>query len=276
MRVDLWLNIVLIAGPLVLGTYLSTVKGIPRRTKKIAWVVCLLICLGAVYGVIRERKGQEQKVRVEEYYHQLHERQELYSRGLPRDYVGGLGKNPLLKHSFNMGQKYEREFKFKEAIKELKECLSHPNATEENKVAANILVGNCYYMLCRLKEAEKHYKEALNISERVKDKAERLRGRSAALGNLGLIYSDLGRPDEALKYHREALEIDREIGYQQGIASDLGNIGVIYRGLGKSEEALKHHKDALEIFKRIGAQREIEIALENIRDIEEEKRREQK
>jgi tetratricopeptide (TPR) repeat protein len=44
-----------------------------------------------------------------------------------------------------------------------------------------------------------------------------------------LIYSAKGELEEALKYHKKALEIDRQIGYVQGEANQLGNIGLIYR-----------------------------------------------
>ena len=68
------------------------------------------------------------------------------------------------------------------------------------------------------------------------------------------------------------MEIDRRIGHEQGIANQLGNIGLIYRGLGKPDEALKYLKEALEIFKRIGSQPQIEMTLKNIEIIEEEKK----
>lgn len=269
---DLLLSIVLIAGPLLLGTYLSIVQEITGGTEIVVWIICLLICVAGGYRLIKGKKREEQEAEDKRYYQGLLERQELRGRDLPTPYINGLGENPLLKHSFDMGQRYEKESKFNEAIEEYKKCLSHPKAIEENKVAANVLIGDCYYVLSKLKEAENHYKEALDISKRVKDKGERLQGRAAALGNIGLIYIDLGKPDEALKYLKEALEIDRKIGYEQGRAAALCNIGVIYSELSKPDEALKYLREALETFKRIGAQRQIGILLENISDIEEEKR----
>jgi tetratricopeptide (TPR) repeat protein len=77
-------------------------------------------------------------------------------------------------------------------------------------------------------------------------------GEASALGNIGLIYSAKGEADEALKYQQQALEIDREIGFRQGEASALGNIGLIYRAKGEADEALKYHKQALEIHREIG------------------------
>lgn len=41
--------------------------------------------------------------------------------------------------------------------------------------------------------------------------------------------------------------------YKESIASNLGNIGIIYRNLGKTDEALKHLKEALKINIKIGS-----------------------
>jgi len=269
---DFWLNIALIVGPVLLGAYTATLT-IPIIPKLIVLIASLIICICGVHRAVRERKEKQHKAKEEEYYRQLSERQELRGRGLPEPYIDGLGENPLLKGQFNAGRKYEKESKLKEAIEEFKKCLLHPKATETNRVAANILIGNCYYRLSKLKEAEDRYQEALKIAKKVKDEGERLKGKSTALGNIGLIYAGLGKPEEALRHHNEALEIDRKIGYEQGVASDLGNIGLIYAGLGKPEEALRHFNEALEIFKRIGSQPQIEIVLKNIEILEEEKRK---
>jgi len=270
MGIDLWLSIVLIVGPLVLGTYLSAVQGITGGTAMVVWAICLFICVCGGYRVVRRRKEEIEEDEAKRYYRRLQEKQILYSRDFPMPYVDGLGENPLFEHSFSMGQRYEEESRFSEATKEYEECLSHPKATDENKVAANILMGNCHYRLSKLKDAQNSYEEALSISKRVKDKGERLRGRAAALGNIGLIYKGLGKPDDALKHLKETLGIHRRIGYEQGVASDLGNIGVIYSDLGKPQDALKHLKEALGIFKGIGAKPQIEIVSKGIRKIEEE------
>ncbi|MDY6857400.1 MAG: tetratricopeptide repeat protein [Thermodesulfobacteriota bacterium] len=242
---DLFLSIVLIAGPLLLGTYLST-RDIPRRIKRMTWIICLIICILGAMKLIRDMQEKRENSKIKQHSMHLLERQELRSQDYPERYINGLGENPLLKHHFFEGQRYEKESKFREAIEEFKKCLFHPMATEENKVAAHILIGICYYNLPKLKEAEKYYKEALSISKRVKDKSHKLEGKSVALGNIGLIYRDKGELDNALKYHKDALEIAKEIGYRQGQANQLGNIGLIYRDKGELDNALKYHKDALE------------------------------
>jgi len=116
--------------------------------------------------------------------------------------------------------------------------------------------GNCLYILGNFNEANKYFKDVLELSQR-KDLQEMFRiemlfFQGAAFGNIGLIYSDKGELDVALKYHKEALKVHREIGYRQGEADQFGNIGLIYHYKGDLDEALKYHKEALTIDREIG------------------------
>ena len=56
--------------------------------------------------------------------------------------------------------------------------------------------------------------------------------------------------DNALKYHQDALKIDREIGYKQGETLALGNIGLIYLNKGDLDNALKYLKKALKVLEK--------------------------
>jgi len=160
------------AAPLLLATYLSTIN-LLTETKIMVWVICILICIYGVYKTSIDLRKERKEDKAKEYYYQSIEKAELFGRGFPEKYVDGLGKNPLLKHSFNNGEKYEQEGKYNKAIKEYMECLLHPKASDYNKVAANILIGNCYYHLSLINEAEKFYKDAFKISKRLKKKGEK-------------------------------------------------------------------------------------------------------
>jgi len=201
LEMSLLINIILIAGPIIMGTYIVLIT-LPQNTKKIGGAVCALIC---IFGVIRailewkkERKKREEK-KADEFYRTKIEKLELIGRGLPNEYINGLGDHPELKHNFNIANNDKKEHNYIGAIEEYKKCLSHPRATNDNKVAANILIGNCYYNISRLTEAENNYRQALFISKKVKDKNKRLIGEAIALGNIGLVYRDKGELDKALK-----------------------------------------------------------------------------
>jgi len=138
------------------------------------------------------------------------DRQKLINKGHPADYVDGLGDNIKINHHFKQGQELSSKNLFEKAVKEFQQCLSHPLATDSNKVSPKIQIGNCYYRISRLEEAQKHYEEALKLTEAVENSDEQLKGRAAALGNIGLIYSDQGKPDEALSHqHNGSRKISR-------------------------------------------------------------------
>ena len=74
---------------------------------------------------------------------------------------------------------------------------------------------------------------------------------AAALQGLGVVYSKLGRLEEALHHHRRALAIETAaVGQGRaslGVASALKNIGVICRKQGRLDEALDNYRRALEV-----------------------------
>ena len=146
-----------------------------------------------------------------------------------------------------------------ELEKTLRVCVLSP--TEKMSVLLNL--GNAYYSLSQNAPALKNYEAVLELAQKADEKSA-LEGKSAVLGNIGLIYRAKGDVDEALKYLKIALRIHREIGYKQGEASDLGNIGLVYNAKGDVDEALKYLKDALRIHREIGYKQGEASALGNI------------
>jgi Tfp pilus assembly protein PilF len=82
-----------------------------------------------------------------------------------------------------------------------------------------------------------------------------LQGEANQLGNLGLIAYERRAYDEARGYHEQALQIDRAIGYRLGQALDLANLGNTERALGDLEGAIKRFREALSLFREIGFER---------------------
>src|SRR5665648_778543 len=306
------LNFISIVAPIIFAAFLFKLKNITMEMKIGLWAVCALIFIFDAYLIIKDKKAKEEKSKSEKPYNRLYERQELFNRNLPRTLIDTLERNPLSVDSFQTGQRYEKEYKFEEAIKAYEKCLYDLSIPEEDKIGFNILIGNCYFFLSKLKEAEKHFRESLNIFKRVENKIARLPAKSTALGNIGNIFHNLGKSHEALEYYQQALEtnrkigyeegianvfnnvgltysklreinqalnyyqealkINRKIGYKEGIATNLGNIGLAYITLGQSEEALKYYQEALEVFVHINAQPRIEILQKIIKIIVKNKK----
>lgn len=258
------INIISIAGPLIFAACIFALKNISTEMKIGLWLICALILIFDLYLIIKDKKNKEEKSKREELYNRLYERQELFDRNLPGTVTDALERNPLLKKSFCSGQKYEKEYKFEKAIKVYEKCLHDLSIPEEDKIGFNILIGNCYYFLSKPNEAEKYFKESLNILKRAENKITKLPAKSTALGSIGNIYHSLGKPDEALEYYKQALEINRKLGYEQGTAHNLNNIGTLYNELGKHDEALKCQEEALGISKKFKDEQAIANSLTNI------------
>lgn len=75
-----------------------------------------------------------------------------------------------------------------------------------------------------LEAAERTLLRRIGLSDRIGD----LRGLRNSLGNLGNVYSDAGRYEEALEYHHESLSLSREMHDGGGQATDHLNIGDVY------------------------------------------------
>ncbi|MCP3876303.1 MAG: tetratricopeptide repeat protein, partial [Desulfobacteraceae bacterium] len=83
---------------------------------------------------------------------------------------------------------------------------------------------------------------------------------SQFIGNIGLVYNNLGSYPKALEYYQQALKIKKEIGDKRGEGKDLGNIGVLYKNLGEYQKAKKAFQDSAVIFKEISSSDDLWIA----------------
>ena len=62
---------------------------------------------------------------------------------------------------------------------------------------------------------------------------------------MGVAYVRLGKFDEALGYSNQALKIYKKTGDKAGIANAFLNLGVVYENLGNPNDALRNYEEAL-------------------------------
>ncbi len=110
------------------------------------------------------------------------------------------------------------------------------------------LIGNSFFKLSELEEAEGHYCQALDAS-RAGNIAEY---EAASLGNLGLVHAVRGDLQRAEAHHLQALAIDREMGNRLPEAQDLNNLGIVYRRDGDLDRAAEHHEQSLTTYRQMG------------------------
>jgi len=157
--------------------------------------------------------------------------------------------NEMLKDRTLKALLFLKNEKHHEAIEEFEKILRVCTVFSTERMSILLNLGNAYYSLSQINDAFKIYNAIIELADKLNEK-DALEGKSAALGNIGLIYSAKGDLDNALKYLKDALKIHKEIGYKQGEASDLGNIGLIYSAKGDLDNALKYLKDAIKILDR--------------------------
>ena len=87
--------------------------------------------------------------------------------------------------------------------------------------------------------------------------------KSRILHAIGISYSVLNKPDEALRYYQESLAIRRRLGLKSGIAASLVQIAQIDRILAKPDAALASYKEALQLLREIGDKKNIGATLIN-------------
>jgi tetratricopeptide (TPR) repeat protein len=84
------------------------------------------------------------------------------------------------------------------------------------------------------------------------------------LKSLGEIHEVLKRPEEALKYHLEALECITKIGDHTNLGSVYHHLGNCYSDLGDTTKALDAYKEALKSFYQLGYRQYISNSLGEI------------
>jgi eukaryotic-like serine/threonine-protein kinase len=76
--------------------------------------------------------------------------------------------------------------------------------------------------------------------------------RAKVLQDIAVAYQQLIKPDDALRYAQESLDIRRRLDEKQGIAESLHTIARIQNSLGKTELALKGYQEAIQLQRAIG------------------------
>jgi tetratricopeptide (TPR) repeat protein len=97
-----------------------------------------------------------------------------------------------------------------------------------------------YYEIGELKLALEHMKKAESLTS---DK----RSLMHIYNWLGLIYSGMGYPDDALLYYSRSLSLARGLGDRRGQATVLSNIAGIYYKKGELDKALGYFEESLRL-----------------------------
>ncbi|MFG1948714.1 BTAD domain-containing putative transcriptional regulator [Nonomuraea sp. NPDC048826] len=111
----------------------------------------------------------------------------------------------------------------------------------EAEIAARHCLADAQWSVGRYERAIDEYELAISACEH-----RNLPRRQASLQhNLGSVYRELGRLDQAHKWLNEALEVQRSNGFNE--SATRANIGTVYEEMGALQDALREHSKVLEL-----------------------------
>ena len=124
---------------------------------------------------------------------------------------------------------------------------------EKNKSVNSFLDLQGFYR----KQAD-HYEQVIAGSQR-----EQVCYRNS-LSYLGSCYCSLGQYEKAIAYHRQCLDISKEIEDWQGVATSLCGLGICYKSLGQYEKAISYHQKFHDISEAMSDWKGVAISLGNL------------
>ena len=104
------------------------------------------------------------------------------------------------------------------------------------------------------------YEKALDISR----KLDYTRGIISYYTNVTYVYNILGKKDTSLLLNLQAVEIARDFGDKERLATCLGNVGASFQYMEQYDSAMKYYMESSEIFEGIGLENKLHIIYGNL------------
>ena len=118
-------------------------------------------------------------------------------------------------------------------------------------------LGNVSFLAGKRDDAERHYRESLEMYDRRGDTI----GLANVHSNLGVVYRRMGRWDDALRELESSLALRERIGDPWGIGTTHNNIGEVHRTRGELAPAIDAYERALAVWTPIGYSSGVALAL---------------
>jgi len=136
------------------------------------------------------------------------------------------------------------------------------NTREGDIIKANVFNahGLTLSMTCQYKSSISCHEEATKIYIAIY--GEHHSKVAGSYNNLGGVYQDLGRYNEAKEYHEKALISKKKIFVEEHdqVATSYNNLGSVYQALGQYNEAKKYHEKAVITRKKIFGEEHDDVA----------------
>ncbi|KAF3884621.1 MULTISPECIES: CHAT domain-containing protein [Nostocales] len=155
--------------------------------------------------------------------------------------------NNLAGAYFSLGQS-QKSLELAEQSANIYNRLSSTNSEEVNKQDIKLL----YDYLGQNSQASQQFVSRAIVGDAFGKDSFQFQGRAINLNNIGQIYANLGKYDQALKIYQQALNIYKENNYKLGVAATLNNIARVHSNLSKYQQAIELNQQALAIYREVG------------------------
>ncbi len=136
--------------------------------------------------------------------------------------------------------------------------LAQDPSPEDRKAEADRLLeqGIQQFDMSQFQEALQSWQRALELYRDPAVQAafpqESRQGEGRALGNLGLVYRNLGQYQQAIDFYEQSFAIAQEVGDLWGEGEALNNLGIVHDDLGQYQQVIDFYEQSLVIFREIG------------------------
>ena len=162
------------------------------------------------------------------------------------------------------GAKAAEEGRFDEARRDVGEALALAGGVDgATDVGVLFCAFQFHFRQGELELAERLCRRRIVVAEEMELPGQL--GRACC--NLGLVLQYAGRLDESEAVLRRAIEHDRSIGHEEGVARDLGTLALVFESRKDLDSAERLYLEALEIAERIGAEAIIATDCGNLGEI---------
>ncbi|HIK07648.1 MAG TPA: tetratricopeptide repeat protein [Trichormus sp. M33_DOE_039] len=163
---------------------------------------------------------------------------------------------------FSLGQ-YQKSLELAEKSANIYQRIGSTNAEEINKQDIKLL----YDYLGQNSQAVQQISSRAVVGDAFGKDSFQFQGRAVNLNNIGQIYANLGKYDQALKLYQQALNIYKENNYKPGVAVTLNNIARVQSDQGKYPQAIELNQQALSIYKEVGDRTGEGVTISNLGQI---------
>ncbi len=114
------------------------------------------------------------------------------------------------------------------------------------------------------RDAIEFYNKGLSILKRLEPTGERLKTKFHIFTNQGFIFDLIGKREDALKNHRNSLQIANRLKDRDSMIRSLSNIGIIFDKIGNHQRSSNYFKRAQKEAKKIGNDELLAKSLNNL------------